>query len=283
MANGLESQNYRIKVELEGSVDPDTVARSTSDFIKALRDIEEHLTNDTAKIHWRWQDDAAVWAIASPNGVKADVLRKVCDEALLGFQRIKESDGKNISWPESFGKPAQQGFRHLVKRLASKESIENPKKEFVGRPEAIRVEVSGQQPLLIDHVVIQEELGRGETKTERASIDGLLDLISVRGGALKFEITEHGTKRKIVCAIDQESLLKRATKALGQRVVAEGVLQLKADGTPRQLSQITEIWKRPAAVPIAGLRGAVPNLTGGIPAEEFIRKIRGGKRRDAKG
>ncbi|HUO04566.1 MAG TPA: hypothetical protein VMU16_05155 [Candidatus Binataceae bacterium] len=283
MANGLPNQDFRIKIELEGSVDPDTVAHSTSDFINALRDIEEHLTNDKPKVRWRWQDDAAVWAIASPNGVKADVLKKICDEARLGFQRVKESDGKDISWPESFGKPAQRGFRRLVKRLASKESIENPTKEYTGRPEAIRIDISGQLPLLIDHVVLREELGRGQTKTERASIDGVLDLISVRGGTLKFEITEHGTKRKIVCAIEEDSLLKGATKALGKRVVAEGILQLKPDGTPRQLSQITEIWSRPAAVPIADLRGSVPNLTGGLPAADYVRKIRGNKRGDASG
>jgi len=281
MADEVESRDFRIKIELEGSVDPDTVARSASDLVHALRDIEENLTHSTPKVEWRWQDDATVWAIALPNGVKAEVLKKICDEARLGFERVKEADGKEINWPTSFGKSAQRRFRSLVGQLARKESIEDSRKGAAGRPEALQVYIQGQLPLLIDHVVIREELGRGKTTTERASIDGVLDLISVRGGALKFEITEHGTKRKITCVITEDALLKDAKKALGKRIVAEGVLQLKPDGTPKQLSQIKEIWIRPVAVPIATLRGSIPNLTGGLSPEEYVRKIRGNNRGDA--
>src|SRR5437773_1081115 len=101
----------------------DTVAHSTQDLIRALRDIESNLTHRPPRVEWRWHDDAAVWAIATPN------------------------------------------------------------------------------------------------------VDDVLELIYVQGG-LRFEITQHGMKRKIACAITDDALLKDAKTALGRRIVVEAVHQL---------------------------------------------------------
>jgi hypothetical protein len=271
--------DVEIKLELAGAVNPDTVAHSTQDLIRALRNIESNITREAPKVQWRWRDDAAVWAIATPNGVDATTLRKICNEARLGLQRVKEAEGKEIDWPQSFGKPAQVSVKHLVRQLA-KEPKDAGTIKTVGKPEAIRFYIDGQQPLFIEHVVVREEYGHKKRPAEPTSVDGVLDLISVRGG-LRFEITEHGTKRKIACLIDSDTLLKQATKALGRRVVVDGMLEYKIGGAPKQVSQIKAIWARPKAIPMKSFRGSLPKLTGGLSAEEYVRKIRSRTRGDA--
>src|SRR5208337_3842396 len=94
-----------------------------------------------------------------------------------------------------------------------------------------------------DQVALKEQFGRRIAPSETASIDGVLELISLRG-RLHISIQEHGTDRRIRCTLP-DSLFGRAKNALGRRVVVEGVLHFSSTGEPYALTEIYDLWERP--------------------------------------
>jgi len=107
--------------------------------------------------------------------------------------------------------------------------------------------------------------------TEISSLDGILDLISVRRGA-HFGIEEHGTKRKVRCLFDG-ALLEEVKAALTKRVVVEGSVRFRRDGTPVRI-YVTSLFLRPVAGKIRELKGTMPGFTGDMTAEEYVRSLR---------
>ena len=108
---------------------------------------------------------------------------------------------------------------------------------------------------------------------EYGQIDGFLDLISYRDGPY-FGIKEHVTGRRIRCTFP-DSLFDDVKAALGQRVVLEGTINFRRDGTPISVRDIKHFFRRPReARPLSDLIGSLPNFTEGVPAGEYVRRIR---------
>src|SRR5271166_3703184 len=115
----------------------------------------------------------------------ADTINEIVRQARLGFERIIEAQGKAVAWPTGFGDRAKRAIQKVVKQLAV--------------VDAIRIETSTDPaPLLLDQVALKEQFGRRIGPSETASIDGVLELISLRG-RLHISIQEHGTDRRIRC------------------------------------------------------------------------------------
>lgn len=252
--------DIHIRLELEGEIGFVTFQVTARDLEVALRDIEEQITHRNSKIEWRWDDDAIITAIASPNGVAEPVIAQIVKEARLGFERIVRADGGTIDWPSTFGRKAKNALTRVVKKL--------------GEINTITVDTEHEPPLVIDRVVLKEEIGQRGIPTEITSVDGVLDIISVRGHP-HFSIEEHGTRRHIRCTLP-EGLFETAKEALGKRVVVEGTMRFGRDGQPSMLANVTSLWERPAEKrKLEEMQGVIPDFTDGESAEDYVRRIRG--------
>jgi hypothetical protein len=242
--------------EIEGATYRDTYA----DLVNMLRDVELHVRNrKRSRVHWYVTDeDPEVRLHAFPNGVPADQISHVARDVRTGFERILEADGRHVEWPQSFGTQAKRSAQRIVKRLNSLESI--------------TVTVDHYPPLLIESVALRAEYGRSGY-VEFTSIDGVLDLISVRGRP-HFSIREHDTNHHIRCVFSDD-LFEKVKDSLRKRVVVEGVVQFDKEGTPKHIGEITNIWERPQPqLEFDGIAGSRPEFTGGVPAGEYVRRLR---------
>jgi hypothetical protein len=231
------------------------------DLQEVLHDVERTLTNSTPKVTWQWGDRAEMLAVASPNGVPHDALLAIVQEVQAGFESVAQSTPAQIQWPPTFGPRARQAVTRMLKRLDKVESI--------------TVAAEDNLPITIDRTTLEQGLAGRAVRgySEFASIDGVLDLVSVRGGP-NFGLEEHGTGRKIRCTV-APAALAQAKDALGKRVVVEGVVRFTRDGRAIAVSNVTKIWQRPDDTPIDRLIGSLPNFTGGVEPGEYIRRLRG--------
>jgi len=251
----------RFLVQLEGEVDLDTYRSAASALPALLRDIEAGVTGDKPRVAWKVLDEARLGVTAYPNGVSADTIRAIVQQARDGFQRVAEAEGKEVSWPSTFGTTAKNAVKRIVKSLQ--------------RVSAITVEVGTDAPLVIRHVKLLEEYGKRSPRLEYGSVEGLLDLVSVRG-SLHFSVEDHISGRRISCTIGR-SLLQRAKDCLENRVVVEGLLHYDKHGQPTSITDVTSIWPRPDPKrTIEELVGSQPDFTGGVDAADYVRQLREG-------
>lgn len=60
-----------------------------------------------------------------------------------------------------------------------------------------------------------------------------------------------------------------------RRIVAEGVVHYREDGTPVSITSITSVRERRQGRPLEEFIGATPSLTGGLSPEEFLATVHG--------
>jgi hypothetical protein len=254
--------DVRFSLQLQGDdVDLATYQATARELRALLDDIGKQLATTGARIVWRLDDDATIRAVASPNGAPAELLHAVARYAREAFESIRNAEGGNVQWPDAVGPRAKRAVRSIVQQL--------------DKVPAITIEADEQSPLIIEHVALRLDIGRPGFPPEHTSVDGVIDLISVRGH-VQFSIQEHGSNRRIRCAIS-EDWLPRAKDALGKRVVVEGLVRFNKEGVPISISGITSLWQRPDEKrPLSAIIGALPDFTGGLPAGEYVRRLRNG-------
>ena len=109
--------------------------------------------------------------------------------------------------------------------------------------------------------------------TESSAIDGMLQIINVHAFP-HFVLYEHGTGRRIRCNLPDEHL-KKVKDNLNERVVVEGMVRYREDGSAISVRDITDIRRvMPPEHEIEQLRGVIPGFTDGVPAGEFVRRLR---------
>lgn len=116
---------------------------------------------------------------------------------------------------------------------------------------------------------------------EYGEVDGVLDLLSVRGAPF-FGIREHHTGRPIRCNFP-DSMFANVKAALAPsdppRVVVEGLVSYRHDGTPVSVREIRHFFVRPREVrPLRALAGSLPDFTNGVDGGEYVRRLRGDRR-----
>lgn len=108
------------------------------------------------------------------------------------------------------------------------------------------------------------------------SVAGKLEVISVHGPP-RFNVYDAVTKRAVRCRFAVERLDEVAA-ALGRRVVVTGVVHRNAKGDPVKVDR-PELRVLPEGVELPTARdliGLVPDLTGDLSSEEYVRKLRDG-------
>ena len=145
----------------------------------------------------------------------------------------------------------------------------------------VTVETPGQEPILIE---VESKLSPGqssrlkrrEISTAWGSAEGRLDVISVRTRPY-FVIFEHGNNNQIRCTFPDD-WMNTVKDLLGSRVIIEGNLRYRPDGSVSALTQPTGIDLVPEPrMSLVELRGTLPGISGELSSAEYVRQLRSGE------
>ena len=240
--------------------------RTTDDLQKLLRAIEEAQLGEASRTRWEIDADR-IQIAASVNGVSADDLESIINAA---YQSLKATDAQDdAEIPRTVDEQSKRLTRTIVSR--AKRTI------------PVTVETPGQEPIYIEaepsqQIRLRSPRRRREVLTAWGSVDGKLDVISVRRHAY-FVIYEHASSNQIRCTFPDE-WMDTVKDFLGFRVVAEGNLRYRPDGSVSALVQPTAI--NPVQEPqrsLVELRGALRGISGELSSADYVRQLRTGEQR----
>ena len=108
---------------------------------------------------------------------------------------------------------------------------------------------------------------------QRTSVEGILDVMSVRGGSYRAQIMVGRTKQVVACKITSEAMIQKAIKLFGKRVAAHGRVKYTKSGEPVEIEvgSIRQLGGSPLPT-FEDLEGI--DITNGIDPTEYIRRLR---------
>ena len=238
--------------------------RTTDDLQKLLRAIEEAQLGEAP--HAQWEIDAdRIQIAASVNGVSAENLESIINDA---YQSLKATDAQDdTEIPRTVDEQGKRLTRTIVNRAK--------------RTVPVTVEAPGQEPIRIEtelpqQIRLNSPRRRREVLTAWGSVDGELDVISVRRRAY-FVIYEHAVSNQIRCTFPDE-WMDTVKGFLGYRVIVEGNLRYRPDGSVSALIQPTAINPvHEPQRPILELRGTLRGISGELSSADYVRQLRTGE------
>ena len=146
----------------------------------------------------------------------------------------------------------------------------------IRRTSPASLETAGHEPLAIEGQGPRYVPRQRERYAAWASVDGKLDVISVRRIPY-FVIFEHGTDHRIRCLFPDD-WTERVKDYLGFRILAEGYVQYTRDGVPTKLTDPTSLERvpDPQQEDIRAFRGSMPGIAAGLSSYEYVRQLRDG-------
>jgi hypothetical protein len=233
------------------------------DLQAVLREIEQKVSSDPQhSVAWEVEGEPSVRLVATVNGVSADTLSAIVGEARDDFAeaaiRERRQDAVKDIDPKTWRR-----LKTIITRLRRQASVTV---EATGK-DAVRIP-KDEQPVVLASP-------EPTTHTEFSEVDGELDIISVRGTP-NFVLYEHGTDRRIRCVFGS-NLMPAVKEALGKRVLVEGTVRYRRNGTPVRITDVTrfKILPEPSRE-MSDLMGKLPNFTQGVDAGEYVRRLRSG-------
>jgi len=243
-----------------------TITETLRDIERLLADIEIRVRDiGESSIQWRWGANSELAVVASVNGVSKEQLERIVDDAQSGFEGARQAFRRHArpQWPESFGPKAIKSANNILKRLDHLQSI--------------TVHAENREPLVIEAAEISETvMARKPLKSRqrlRSSVEGRLELISHRG-RLRASIKEYGTTTDVQCMFP-DGMLEQIKHLFDRRVIAEGLVSYRENGTPISITDVTNLSERKSGRPLEDFIGAAPDLTGGLSTDDFMSKMRG--------
>jgi len=112
--------------------------------------------------------------------------------------------------------------------------------------------------------------------TTIGSIEGKLEAINLHGHNKRLVVYHTITRKAVTCYFD-ETDIEAAKSALGKRVIVAGDVEYNAKNEPLRIrgSSINEMPLDSDLPSVASMKGRIPDLTGSMSTEEYIRSIRG--------
>ena len=238
-------------------------ARTTEDLQKLLRAIEEAHLGEASHAEWDVETEHIKIA-ASVNGVSAQDLESIINDA---YQSLRAEDTKDSgAIPPTVSDRGKRLTRSIVNRIK--------------RTVPVTVDVPGQEPIHIEatpievpHVRVSRRRRRRELITAWGALDGVLDVISVRRQPY-FVIYEHGTRNQVRCVFPDE-WMRTVKDLLGRRVIVEGNLRYRPNGTASSLTEPTAV--NPIPEPhrsLSEFRGMLPGISGALSSADYVRQLR---------
>lgn len=240
---------FTLTLFVEGGHIPLTFfVHTAEDLQKLLRAIEEAQLGEASHTQWELEADR-IQISASVNGVSAHDLQSIINDSYQSLKTTDERDDAGI--PRTIDDRGKRLTRTIINRAK--------------RTAPVTIDTPGQEPIYIEaeplqKVALPTRRQRREVITAWGSVDGELDVISMHRRTY-FVIYEHGSTNQIRCTFPDE-WMDTVKELLGRRIVVEGQLRYRPDGTVASLAEPTAI----NAVPeprrsIAVFRGALPGIT----------------------
>lgn len=248
------------------------VADTVSHLARLLAAVEKKLLGaNRCGVEWTWEDISGIDLTARVNGVNREELGRIVEAAESGFEAYKRmGETGAVAWPSALGKRAQQAVRDVVRGLAEAKA-EAITVQASMRPE-VTLDLSDVSDLETEAPPILRNVRLSQRRSFRSAVEGILDVISIRGN-LKVFITEHGTGKIVRCSLSDQ-MFDEAKSKFGQRVVASGLVRYKLDGSPATMSEISGIAVRRSGGHLEEFIGAAPGITGDLSTAEFLEKMR---------
>lgn len=109
-----------------------------------------------------------------------------------------------------------------------------------------------------------------------SAVDGTLDVVVVRQRS-HFVLRETGADNQVACFFPDD-WTPVVRDLIGRRVVVEGLVHYRANGSPKSLSTPTSIHPVPEPKrPILALRGTLPGISGELSSADYVRQLRTGQ------
>ena len=238
---------------------------TVDDLRKLLSAIEEAQLGEASHTQWEVDTDR-IQIAASVNGVSAEDLENIIHDA---YQSLKATDAKD---EESIPNSVNEQSRRLTRSIVNRVKRTVPVVLDVPGQDLVRIEANPQESYARPRVFHGR---RREVITAWGAVDGELDMISVRRRAY-FVIYEHGSNNQIRCTFPDD-WMETVKDMLARRVIVEGNLRYRTDGTVRAVAEPSSI--NPVPEPrrtIIEFRGALPGISGELSSADYIKQLRAG-------
>ena len=252
-----ERDLFSLKLRLERLGLPlEFFTHTTKDLREVLRSIEQSRSGQDPLAAWTVDTDE-IQITASVNGVGPEELQDIISDTYEGF---RAGEGHEDDWPSAISSDARRTMQRLVNRIK--------------RTSPASLEADGHEPLRIEQRVQKRQKPTQVQYTAWSSIDGTLDVISVRRQPY-FVIFEHATEYRVRCSFPDD-LVSLVKDNLGCRVIAEGFVRYRQDGVPISLTDPHSLKPvpDPEVKDITEYRGTMPDLTDGLSSYEYVRQMR---------
>ena len=234
---------------------------TTEDLKKLLRAIEQAQLGEGSHAHWEVDADR-IQIAASVNGVSADDLESIVNDAYLSLKATDARDDEAI--PTTVDDKGRRLTRTIVNRAR--------------RTVPVIVETPGQEPIHIEpepQGPIKEPTHRRRREVLSAwgQVEGRLDVISVRTRPY-FVIYEHASNNQIRCTFPDD-WMDTVKDLLGERVMVDGSLRYRLDGSVSALTRPTAI--NAVSEPqrsLFELRGSLPGISGELSSVDYVKQLR---------
>ncbi len=254
-----EQLTITLQFETDEGLPLEFLALTSKDLRQLIATIAEARYGPAHRGEWTIETDE-LRVVAHVNGATADELQSIIIDTYDGFSAIEAAAGGEF--PSSFNNKAKKLANTIVHR--------------VKKTAPATVNAANRAPLEIGpDEKPADRTGRRQRYAAWASIDGELDVISVRGRP-HFVIHEHGTNAAVRCTFPDD-WMQKIKDLLGRRVLVEGYVRYRVDGRPSRLvnpKSLDPVLK--SETDIKALRGSLPGITAGLSAYEYVRRIREG-------
>lgn len=184
---------------------------------------------------------------------------------LEGFFRGLEAVALGGEAPTFFERPVFDAFRDFAAVIGK--SVRSATLELGGR--TLEIDVAARKRI---------EAVFGKDSSSEGGVDGMLEAINVHGKQNTFALYPVVGSSRITCKFD-DVLLGQVRPALGRYVVITGELKYRwrekfpYEAKANSIEVLDDFDDQPSFTEILGM---APNATGGMPAEDFVRKARVG-------
>jgi hypothetical protein len=256
----------RVQLTAETFVSARDVTDTARDIEELLRELERRIDPQSkAQATWKWAEpDPALQFIATPNGASAETLMHVVATAQDGFDAARLAAVTNLpaDWPGEFSPSARDRTERVLRRLEHLHSI--------------IVTATGHEPIEIDRTLTDGKVIHGQERPHRifSSVDGVLRMLSGGEKVVWAGLREHRTNAYVRCTFDAATWRTSLGSLWEQRVTVEGMVAYDDRRRPKSIIDVKRVSPREGPTNLARFAGSVPDLTGGLSDDEYVRVLR---------
>lgn len=256
----VKDRRLTIHLEPEGHyVSLDTFAAAIQDLKQMVRGLRPPLPDHEGPVKWLVTQleigSATVAAEPVADPLVSDTLLTLVCKGVEALERDEDP-------PAYFGREAIAAVKSMVETAVRDQTrvtfISNGNRTSVTE----RTVATAKRIL---EVIVWEDYG---------SVDGTLEVVNLHSG-YQCNVYDGLTGRRVQCYF-RESDLDRVREALGRRVAVTGWVRYNRHGDVLSLrAESFDIFPDQKTLPtVDDILGIAPNLTGGVPAEVHVRRLR---------